>query len=236
MNTKTVVAIISLIPLLALCVHAQTADQMMQGMKNMQIPQGAMEMVKKLQDKSLDEQKKQMKKNGMHTEKSDLESFAKKVRLIVLNEDTPDEVRTKLGSPQNISKQQGCTIWIYSFMPNYNEIMASFMNSTAPSKGMSSLQSVNGVIQFDSNDKVCFVEVTKSGTGRSDIMYTKGTPPIPEQLVPQSSQSNSVGTDHFPLKEAAPENPTEGQIYFNKTDKHFYGWDGASWLKLDTKP
>jgi hypothetical protein len=56
----------------------------------------------------------------------------------------------------------------------------------------------------------------------------------PSQSPSAKDQSNQ--SDHFPLKDSAPENPTEGQIYFNKTDKHFYGWDGVSWLKLDTKP
>jgi len=27
--------------------------------------------------------------------------------------------------------------------------------------------------------------------------------------------------------------PTTGQIYFNNSDKHFYGYNGEAWKKLD---
>ncbi len=32
---------------------------------------------------------------------------------------------------------------------------------------------------------------------------------------------------------AAPSTPAEGTMYFNSTDKHFYGWNGTSWVQLD---
>lgn len=32
---------------------------------------------------------------------------------------------------------------------------------------------------------------------------------------------------------AAPGSPTEGTMYFNSTDKHFYGWNGTAWVQLD---
>ncbi len=31
----------------------------------------------------------------------------------------------------------------------------------------------------------------------------------------------------------APATPAEGTLYFNSTDKHFYGWDGTAWKQLD---
>jgi hypothetical protein len=30
-----------------------------------------------------------------------------------------------------------------------------------------------------------------------------------------------------------PESPKPGQIYFNSTDSHFYGWNGTEWVQLD---
>lgn len=33
---------------------------------------------------------------------------------------------------------------------------------------------------------------------------------------------------------SAPANPQEGTIYFNSRDKHFYGWNGSIWKRLDT--
>lgn len=32
---------------------------------------------------------------------------------------------------------------------------------------------------------------------------------------------------------AAPANPQQGQVYYNTTDNHFYGWNGAAWVQLD---
>lgn len=32
---------------------------------------------------------------------------------------------------------------------------------------------------------------------------------------------------------SAPATPTEGTIYYNTTDKHFYGWNGTTWKQLD---
>ena len=32
---------------------------------------------------------------------------------------------------------------------------------------------------------------------------------------------------------AAPSTPAEGTLYFNSSDKHFYGWNGTAWVQLD---
>jgi hypothetical protein len=32
---------------------------------------------------------------------------------------------------------------------------------------------------------------------------------------------------------AAPSSPAAGTIYFNSTDKHFYGYNGTTWVQLD---
>ncbi len=32
---------------------------------------------------------------------------------------------------------------------------------------------------------------------------------------------------------AAPATPAEGTLYFNSTDKHFYGYNGTAWVQLD---
>jgi len=32
---------------------------------------------------------------------------------------------------------------------------------------------------------------------------------------------------------SAPSTPREGTIYFNSSDKHFYGWNGTAWKQLD---
>lgn len=41
------------------------------------------------------------------------------------------------------------------------------------------------------------------------------------------------GQVEFKNKSSAPSNPIEGSIYYNSTDKHFYGYNGTSWVQLD---
>jgi hypothetical protein len=100
-------------------------------------------------------------------------------------------------------------------------------------------ETVAATVQIGTNGKVSCVKVSKMGLQGSKDIFVKGTWQMPGMAgAPSQSPSakdQSNQSDHFPLKESAPENPSEGQIYFNKTDKHFYGWDGTSWLKLDTK-
>jgi hypothetical protein len=43
----------------------------------------------------------------------------------------------------------------------------------------------------------------------------------------QHLQSNIVPVS------AAPANPVDGQIYFDSTTLHFFGWNGTAWKQLD---
>jgi len=166
------------------------------------------------------------KKSGIKTSSGDLTSFAKKVKSIKINEDTYDDVISKLGSPMNKSKYMGVTSWNYTFMPDIGSAKYGSGDSTT---------SVMAIIQFGQDDKVSSVQIFKNAQKGSETVYSAGNIIIPG--VSAAQNTNSVGlSDHFPLKDSAPENPTEGQIYFNKSDKHFYGWDGVSWIRLDTKP
>jgi hypothetical protein len=217
MNLKyTALAITSLIPLLALCAHAQTADQMMEGMKIMQNPKKQMEIMQQAMQKAA------LITSGIKTEGSDLEGFVKKIKTLKIGQDTADDVSRKLGKPMSKINFMGTQTWTYMFM----------------SGGMT--DNVSGVIQIGQSGNVSCVKVSKMNGMNMEDIYIKGTLEMPGMAVEPSqspsAKDQSNQSDHFPLKECAPENATEGQIYFNKTDKHFYGWDGSSWLKLDTKP
>jgi hypothetical protein len=93
-------------------------------------------------------------------------------------------------------------------------------------------RSVMGYIQFDDAGKVSCIKVTKQTGMTQEDVFTKGNFLMSSTPKTKSTKEPS----HADASTNAPENPTEGQIYFNKTDKHFYGWDGTAWLKLDTKP
>jgi len=217
MNIKdSLVAIAALILLLALKTHAQTAEQMMQGMKNMQIPKQQMEMMQVMQKQAL-------KSVGYETDESALTAFVKKIKSVKIGEDTADDVIRLLGKPTNRSEFSGAEQLSYMFMQgaDYGEMVAA-------------------TVQIGTTGKVSCVKVSKMGMKGSKDIFVKGTWEMPGMTGAPSqsvSSKNQEGpSDHFPVKDSAPDTPSEGQIYFNKSDKHFYGWDGVSWLKLDTKP
>jgi hypothetical protein len=179
------------------------------------LPPGVKEQVEKMKKMSLN-------KAGIITDESLLTSFVKKIKTIKIGEDTPDDVIGKIGAPKSRSTISGTEQFIYMFM------MGNDMEVV-----------VTAQVQIGTNGKVSCVKVDKSGRQGVQELYVKGTWELPG-MASTSQQSPSKNQEsqsaHFPLKDNAPENPTEGQIYFNKTDKHFYGWDGTSWLKLDSKP
>jgi len=59
----------------------------------------------------------------------------------------------------------------------------------------------------------------------------------PNQNVPNPSTTITgyLQSDRFiaPTYSTAPSTAYSGEIYFNTTDKHFYGYNGASWVRLD---
>ena len=178
------------------------------------LPPGVKEQMAKMQKQS-------MKNVGIETDESALAIFVKKLKTIKIGEDAPDDVIRKAGAPYQRSNFSGTEQFLYMFMPG----------------GM--LNPVICSIQIGTNGKVSCVKVTKTGQHGAEELYVKGTWEMPG-TTPSSQKFSAMDevnrSDHFPLKEVAPENPTEGQVYFNKTDKHFYGYDGTYWLKLDTKP
>jgi len=150
----------------------------------------------------------------------ELESFSQRVKTVRLNSDTPDDVVRKLGQPSGKSKLGGVDTWQYQFMSvNVSDIM----------NGKNRV--ITAYIQFDYSDKVSCIKVTKQIGMTQEDVFTKG-----EFLMAKPQKSTAL--EDPPRAEAStkpPENPTEGQTYFNKIDKHFYGWDGSKWLKLDGK-
>jgi hypothetical protein len=206
MNIKSLVAVSSSVVCAIGFLNAQVPDY-----QNIKLPSGYKQQMEKMQ-------KQVMKNAGIETDESSLSLFMAKIKTVKIAEDTPDDVINKLGKPYNRSKWEGTETLNYSAMP---EVGTMIMTS----------------IQIGRSGKVTSVKVSKAGNQGSSELYSKGAFEM-SGVASGGSQSSNVpsASDHFPLKETAPDNPTEGQIYFNKTDKHFYGWDGTAWLKLDTKP
>ena len=163
----------------------------------------------------IDMQKAALKQSGIRYESGELQSFAKKVKSVKLNHDTEDDVREKLGNPTMNSKFSGKTTWGYTFMTDMNT---------------RSQEVVTASIVFGSDGKVLSVQITKGNGLHNETVYSKGDPMSGSEA---SSGASTKGSNHFPVQDSAPQNPTEGQIYFNSTDSHFYGWNGKEWRQLD---
>ena len=162
-------------------------------------------------------QKQALKNAGIETDESSLASFVKKIKTINIGEDTSDDVVSKLGKPYSRSSSSGTEQLNYMFMP-----------------GHVSGETVVSSIQIGASGKVSCVKVSKVGQHGSEELYVKGIREMPGMAQSSSTPKESVTqSDHFPLKDAPPDNPTEGQYYFNKTDKHTYVYNGTEWVQID---
>lgn len=153
-----------------------------------------------------------LKNTGMKS-MSELSEFIPKLKLIKINEDSQDDVITKLGNPSNKNLLFGTNVWRYIFFgDNANSVTCS--------------------IEFDSNQNVTYVDVVNGGMSGMEMIYNQGVSRLGPNPV-TASQPQGAGIPQAPQAVTAPEAPTEGQIYFNTTDKHFYGWNGSNWKQLD---
>jgi hypothetical protein len=139
---------------------------------------------------------------------NNVDVFLVKYKSIKINIDSVDDVINKLGNPTSKGSVNGLQRFGYAFKPPGEE-----------SKGI-----VNALVNFDNTGKVLSLKVVRTGDNEEEL-YSKGGEGI------GTTQNNQ-----FPVKESAPQNPVKGQIYFNSSDSHFYGWNGKTWVQLDTKP
>lgn len=85
-------------------------------------------------------------------------------------------------------------------------------------------------VAFDSTRRVSGIEVGKFSDQGRELIYSRsseeaGIVEVQEGGTPKvAPQSQASATP--------PESPSLGQIYFNTTEKSFYGWNGTAWDKL----
>jgi len=127
------------------------------------------------------------------------------IKRIKVGEDTIDDVIKLMGKP----------IWQGNFKGN--KILQFCLNP-------------NIRVWFDASGHTLGVEVQKMTEKGNEDVYVKGVP-IGGDVSSAVEAKNSE--NHFPLKDAPPDNPTEGQYYFNTTDKHAYLWNSVAWVQLD---
>jgi hypothetical protein len=77
-------------------------------------------------------------------------------------------------------------------------------------------------VQFDSLGKLAEISIMKG----TDIIYHKTSGA-------NTSNAPYISAVHITNLAVEPSSPTVGQIYFNSTDSHFYGYNGKEWIQLD---
>jgi hypothetical protein len=154
-----------------------------------------------------------MKKHGLRTTDA-LPDFIKKLKGIKIGTDTEDDVVNQIGEPSSKNVLFGKKVWRYEF------------------SSAGKIEMVVCNIEYDLNNRVSYISVVKGGMGGVEMLYSQGTPQLGPNAV-SSTPSSSDSLSNAVLEPAAPASPKEGQIYFNSTDKHFYGWNGSEWKQLD---
>lgn len=141
-------------------------------------------------------------------EKEELPDFVKKLKTIKINEDSEDDVIEKIGEPSGKNVLFGKKVWRYDF------------------------GSTGGCgVEFDQDQKVAHIYFTKVGPNGVEMIYSNGTPQHGPNAGGTKNTNGASGVSS--VEPSAPASPKEGQIYFNSTDKHFYGWNGTEWKQLD---
>jgi hypothetical protein len=151
-------------------------------------------------------------KNPKYRDPVELEKFVLAIKTLKIGEDTPDVIIKKIGEPSLKNNYEGVQTWCY---PLY----------IIDGKG------INTSLYIGREGKLVKVEISKNGTGQ---IYRVGDLEISSAASPTSgSNASNVTADYMKQSAAEPVTPKPGQIYFNSTDSHFYGWNGKEWKQLD---
>lgn len=209
--------------LVASQVHAQFDPALMKGKVDPEAMKQAQKMMQQIQgsmqsgvpkDQAVNQAVNQMVKGIQSGQKEQLNSMATNLKSIKVGSDTKDDVAAKLGKPLASGKYGDFETWNY----------------VGGVGGSGSLAAAT--VQFDAKDVVTSVQATKmSMNGATEIVYSAGKFATPGVGGP--AETSSAGDPTLVNRSAgAPANPEEGQIYFNTTEKSFYGWNGSGWVKL----
>jgi hypothetical protein len=96
---------------------------------------------------------------------------------------------------------------------------------------------VNCDIVLDVNARIKSIEVSKFSEQGRQLVYSQAASANSNQDIVKDRPAVDSTSDPNPqASNVPPESPKLGQIYFNTTEKCFYGWNGTSWEKLSGGP
>lgn len=91
------------------------------------------------------------------------------------------------------------------------------------------------ILKFNRNGILIFIDMNKIEASGTQLIYHKDNSDhvnSGEKLSPDLQIKND-SIQKLVVLDEQPSTPTEGQIYFNNTDKHAYLWNGVEWRQLD---
>lgn len=155
-----------------------------------------------------------MEQAGVRTKESDLIEFIRKVKILEIDKNSRDDVVSLLGKPTTKVGFGSSEHLQYQFRPGGNNDLISATIRIGPTKFLEA------------------VIVTKMTSSGSEDIFVKGNwdggaSPSKSEHVTETSTKNNTAAG------VAPARPDEGEIYYNSSEKHFYGWNGTEWLQLD---
>ena len=185
--------------------HAQQMMQQIQGNIKSGVPK----------EQAVNQAVDQMVKDIQAGQKQQLNSMAANLKTIKVGVSTKDDVAAKLGKPFNSAKYNDYETWSY-----IGGVGGDGSGAAA-------------TVQFDPSGIVTCVQAQKLGTSGTEVVYSAGKfAGMGSEVVEAVSAQGQTLVNRAAT---APANPEEGQIYFNTSDKCFYGWSGASWIMLGGK-
>ena len=190
--------------------------------------------------------------SGLPVGESEFSEFVLKLKSLEIGTDTADQVIARMGKALHTAKNDDESVWKYNYLVTDDETIAEYneSNRAIAALDQSSMEwskkafkkldilkerqkltdrfttQAECRLTFGGDGKLSAVQVQKIRGGSTEVLYSKGASEAVE--TPVSENAGLVPSEHAP-----PESPKPGQIYFNLSDKSFYGWDGSEWVVLN---
>ena len=190
--------------------------------------------------------------SGLAVGESEFSEFVMKLKSLEIGSDTADQVVERMGTALHTAKNDDESVWKYNYLIADDQTVAEYSESN---RAIAALDQSNMEwskkafkkldilkerqkltdrfttqaecrLTFGGDGKLSAVQVQKIRGGSTEVLYSKGASEAVE--TPVSENAGLVPSEHAP-----PESPKPGQIYFNLSDKSFYGWDGSEWVVLN---
>jgi hypothetical protein len=190
---------------------------------------------------------------GLPIGESKLGEFIMKLKSLNVGSETQDEIASKIGQPLHVTKNSLGQIWKFNYLVSDDKTISEYekcdravqlieQSNMEWSKKRFKQMDVYKIqdklrdkiqtqaqcqIQIGADGKLSSLKVEKIKGGDNEVLYVKG------DTESASTVDGGSAPGLLPSLPSAPSTPKAGQTYLNKSDSHFYGWNGKEWKQLD---